>query len=74
MPDKIRFVAQMVFLLYVACAGVILAMNKVGHLTASIAHTKYTPDSGKNLLAWSARTKLLHGAVFVLAAVIAFWP
>lgn len=64
----------MVFLLYALCAMVILGMNKVGNLTASISRTKYTPESTRNLQAWSRTTKLIHLAVFLTAAILAFWP
>jgi len=74
MADTVQFAAKMVVMLYALCALVILTMNKVGNVTASMSDTRYTPDSGRNLQSWSRTTKLIHLAIVVVAAVVGFWP
>jgi uncharacterized membrane protein (Fun14 family) len=74
MPEEIRFAAKIVLMLYGCCVMVILWMNKVGHLTARMSHTQYTPESGKNIQGWSRRTKVVHLAIILAAIAVAGWP
>ena len=74
MAETVQLIAKMVVILSALCAMVMLGMHKAGNAAASFSNTKYTPDSAKNLQSWSRTTKLIHLGVFVVAAIVGFWP